>query len=91
METVNKKRYLDNGLSEALTKYATREDLSDIQKETGVSVSTLIGIRRQEGVVTERSQEAVNKLAKRAYKNAEASEREAKKCKKSLQSFIDCI
>lgn len=91
MATIKHGEYIDTKLSDSLKKYVTRQDLSEIHTETGVSASTLNQIRHMQNVVTVRSVEAVHKLLKRAYRNAETSEREAKKCKESLQLFIECI
>ncbi|WP_312399920.1 hypothetical protein [Chryseobacterium sp.] len=91
METIREKKYLSDGLSEAFNNHVTRDDLSEVQKETGVSVSTLIAIRKQEQFVTERSETAVVELAKRALKNASSTEKEARRSLKSLKSFLDCI
>lgn len=91
MAIIKHGEYIDPELSENLKKYVTRQDLSEVHIETGVSASTLNQIRHMQNVVTERSREAVNKLLKRAYSNASSSEKEAKKSKKSLQSFLDCV
>ena len=91
MEKIKYGEYISQELSESLKKYVTRQDLSEVHSETGVSASTLNQIRHMQNVVTERSGEAVYKLMHRAYKNAIATEKEAKRGKKSLQFFLDCI
>jgi hypothetical protein len=91
MATINHGEYISPELSETLKKYVTRQDLSEVHTETGVSASTLNQIRHMQNVVTERSTEALSRLLQRAYKNASASEKEAKRGKKSLQLFLECI
>lgn len=88
MEKLNEKKYLNDGLSEALMNHVVYDDIAEVAKETGVSISTLLSVRKQKAIVTERSEKAVDRLLLIAYKNADSTEKEAKKCKKSLKSFI---
>ena len=91
MATIKHGEYIDPALSDSLKKYVTRQDLSEVHTETRVSASTLNRIKHMQNVFTERSGEALKRLLKRAYTNASLSEKEAKKSKKSLQLFMDCI
>jgi len=91
MEKLTDKNYLNDGLSIALQNHVPYDDLADVAKETGISISTLLSVRKQKAIVTDRSKDAVNKLARIAYKNATNTEKEAKRSKKSLKEFLDCI
>lgn len=83
--------YISPELSEHLTQNITRQDMTEIHLETGVSASNLNQIKCRNNIVSERSNEAISKLIQRAYKNANASVVKANKSKKFLKTFLDCI
>lgn len=91
MEKSNLKKFINDDLSEALQSHVTYDEIVDVAKETGVSPSTLLSVRKQKVIVTDRSKKAVNKLAEIAFKNASNAELDARKCKKCLKEFLDCI
>lgn len=89
MEIVKHGDYISPELSEAFKKYVTRDDLSEVHKKTGVSASNLNQIRHMHNVVTERSSEAVNILAKKAYQRALSEKKAAAKCEKFLKPLVE--
>lgn len=91
MEKIKYGEYISSGLSKMLLKYVSRQDLTEVHKQTGVSASNLNQIRTMNNVVTERSGEAMNKLLQIAYKNAELEEKEARRGKKQIKQILDCI
>ncbi|CEJ70550.1 hypothetical protein BN1195_02877 [Chryseobacterium oranimense G311] len=91
METIKYGEYITPELSKILSKYLTRQDLTTVHKQTGVSASNLNQIRTMNNVVTERSKEAMNKLLTIAYKNADDEEKEAKKGKRQIKQILNCI
>lgn len=91
MEGIKYGEYISPDLSRVLLKYVTRQDLTEVHKQTGVSASNLNQIRTMNNVVTERSGQAMNRLLQIAYKKAEIEEKEAKKGKKHIRQILDCI
>lgn len=91
MEGIKYGEYISPDLSKVLLKYVTRQDLTEVHKQTGVSASNLNQIRTMNNVVTERSGQAINRLLQIAYKKAEIEEKEAKKGKKHIKQILDCI
>lgn len=83
--------YISSELSEHLSSNVTRQDLTDVHRETGVSASNLNQIKCRNNIVSERSSKAISKLIKRAYKNADAAATRANKSKEFLKEFLDCI
>lgn len=89
MEIVKHGDYISPELSEAFKKYVTRDDLSEVHKQTGVSASNLNQIRHGHNVVTERSSGAVMILAQKAYKRAVNEKKTAAKCERLLKPLIE--
>ncbi|WP_185269181.1 hypothetical protein [Chryseobacterium indologenes] len=91
MEGIKYGKYISQDLSKMLLKYVTRQDLTEVHKQTGVSASNLNQIRTMNNIVTERSGKAINILLQIAYKNAELEEKEARKGKRQIKQILDCI
>jgi hypothetical protein len=91
MRAIKQDQYISEELCELLKKHTSLKDVSSVETETNVSSSIILKIKNGTSKVSERSMTAVIKLIEIAYVNAEVSEIEAKKGKKSLKVFLDCI
>ncbi|MEF9476732.1 hypothetical protein OWR28_02315 [Chryseobacterium sp. 1B4] len=83
--------YLDESLTELLSKNTTLKDAACIGAETNISSSLILKVKNGTSRVTELNKKAIDKLIRIAYQNIEANEREAKKNKRTLKTILDCI
>ncbi|MGV2452492.1 UNVERIFIED_CONTAM: hypothetical protein POZ17_19975 [Ralstonia mannitolilytica] len=83
--------YLDQSLTDLLSKNTTLKDAAAIGAETNVSSSLILKVKNGTSRVTELNKKAIDKLLRIAYSNIEANEKEARKNKKTLKTILDCI
>ncbi|WP_288374001.1 hypothetical protein [uncultured Chryseobacterium sp.] len=91
MKRIEVGSYLDQNLTELLSKNTTLKDAASIGAETNVSSSLILKVKNGTSRVTEMNKKAIDKLIIIAYQNIEANEKEAKKNKRTLKPIIDCI
>ena len=91
MKPIEAGKYLDESLTELLSKNTTLKDAALIGEETNISSSLILKVKNGTSKVTELNKKAIDKLILIAYENVEANEREAKRNKKSLKTIIDFI
>ncbi|AZB01250.1 hypothetical protein EG359_17245 [Chryseobacterium joostei] len=91
MKRIEVGNYLDNNLTELLSKNTTLKDAANIGAETNISSSLILKVKNGTSRVTEMNKKAIDKLLVIAYQNIEANEKEAKKNKRTLKTILDCI
>lgn len=91
MKRIEVGNYLDNSLTELLSKNTTLKDAANIGAETNISSSLILKVKNGTLRVTEMNKKAIDKLIMIAYQNIEANEKEAKKNKRTLKTILDCI
>jgi len=81
--------YLDQSLTDLLSKNTTLKDAASIGAETNVSSSLILKVKNGTSRVTEMNKKAIDKLIMIAYQNIEANEKEAKKNKRTLKTILE--
>lgn len=78
-------------LSAYLVEFTDKNDAADVSVKTGVSLSTVLYLKRRVGTVTLNNETAIVELMRKAIKNAETRITVARKCKKDVQRILDLV
>lgn len=83
--------YLEQQLTDLLSKHTTLKDAAGVAAEFNLSESLILKVKGGTQKLTNANIKAMRKLVEVANKNIEATQANARKDKRQIKQFLDCV